>query len=420
MPRVGPSNTMSRIECAAPPEVSEILAPLETGNRFPRAARILFAAGEVSGDHHASHLARAILRLAPDARLFGAGGPLMRRAGIDVHIPTSHLGCVGLQESARFAGPLYRALWRIKDLIDEERPHAAVLVDNEGFNLMLARALNRRGIPVIFYFPPQVWLWGRWRARAVARLARLIIAAFPDEAEVYRRHGGRVALLGHPLVDLVSPNGDGRPSPETPDSRMIALMPGSRIQEVERLAGPMLEAAKIVLASHPNTEIILPVAAPHLLGRLKTAIAKSHMESRVRVIERDSYTQLARCSVVLMSSGTATLEAALLGVPMVVAYRVSPVTYWLGRCMTHVRHIAMPNILLRETVVPELLQGDVRPARLAEEVLRLLEDPERADAARCNLDRVRPLLGQPGAIKRAAAAILEEVRDTAAIPAGSG
>lgn len=380
----------------------------------PDEPKILFAAGEVSGDRQASHLARAILKQAPGARLFGAGGPCMGGAGVDVSIDVCHMGCVGLQESARFARPLYRALGEIKRLVDAEKPDAAVLVDNEGFNLMLARALNRRGIPVIFYFAPQVWLWGKWRARAVAKLARLIIAAFPDEAEVYSHHGGRVAWFGHPLIDLVgSPeNGTGATAPPDPEPgrRTIALMPGSRLQEIERLARPMIDAARIVLAQHPGLQIILPVAASHLRPKLQAAIAGARMETAIRLVEDDVYGHLSRCSVVLMSSGTATLEAALLGVPMVVAYRVSPVTYWLGRCLTHVRHIAMPNILLHERVVPELLQGEVRPERLAQEVLALLENTGRADATRSSLGRVRPLLGGTGAIAKAAGAVLQEVR----------
>ncbi|MCC6355888.1 MAG: lipid-A-disaccharide synthase [Verrucomicrobiae bacterium] len=380
----------------------------------------MLAAGEVSGDVQAAHLARAILAQAPHVRLFGAGGPRMAEAGVDVRIPTSHLGCVGLQESARFARPLYRALGQIKGLIGSEKPDAAVLVDNEGFNLMLARRLNRQGIPVIFYFAPQVWLWGKWRASSVAKLARLVIAAFPDEAEVYRHHGGRVAWFGHPLIDVVrAPDNCGQPG-HPPDHRTIALMPGSRIQEIERLARPMLQAAKIIRATHPDMQVFLPVAAPHLLNRLRAAIADVRMEDCVRLIERDAYAHLSGCSVALMASGTATLEAALLGIPMVVAYRVSPVTYWLGRCLAHVQHIAMPNILLRERVVPELLQGDVRPERLATEALALLDSDGRADAMRRSLRRIRPLLGEVGAIARAAAAVVKEARETASARTGPG
>lgn len=387
----------------------------------PPGPRILLAAGEVSGDIQASHLARAILAQAPHVRLFGAGGPRMAEAGVDVRIPTSHLGCVGLQESARFARPLYRALGQIKGLIGSEKPDAAVLVDNEGFNLMLARRLNRQGIPVIFYFAPQVWLWGKWRASSVAKLARLVIAAFPDEAEVYRRHGGRVAWFGHPLIDVVRPPERCADVPgHPPDRRTIAVMPGSRIQEIERLARPMLQAAKIVRATHPDMRVILPVAAPHLLTRLRAAIADVRMEDCVRLIERDAYGHLAGCSVALMASGTATLEAALLGIPMVVAYRVSPVTYWLGRCLAHVHHIAMPNILLREGVVPELLQGDVQPERLATEALALLDNDGRAEAMRRDLLRIRPLLGEVGAIARAAAAVVKVARATASARTGPG
>ncbi|HUL43151.1 MAG TPA: lipid-A-disaccharide synthase [Bacteroidota bacterium] len=379
-------------------------------------SRIFIAAGEVSGDRQAAYLARALRSQDPGIELYGSGGNRMREAGIDVRIQTSHLGCVGFQESLRYLHPLRKIMSSLHNLVLQDPPDLAVLVDNEGFNGMLAKFLGNRGIPFVYYFPPQVWLWGEWRARAIASRANLIIPAFQAESEIYQREGGTVQWFGHPLLDIVKPETDfhsaATASGLDPDRPILAIMPGSRFQEVEQLTSSLLGAARTILEKRPQYQIILPLAAPHLLSVLEQQIQAARMTDRVTIITQNVYTLLANSRLALLSSGTATLELALLGVPMVVGYRVKPVTYFLGKYLLRTRFIAMPNILLDQSVVPELIQDRVNSDRFATEAERILDDQAHANWIRSQLARIRPKLGYEGVLSRAASAILAEARKT--------
>jgi lipid-A-disaccharide synthase len=386
-----------------------------------RSIKLLMVAGDVSGDRQGAHLARALRARCGGVSLYGAGGERMQAAGVAVRLQTTHLSSVGLQESLRYLWPLRCAMTRIQGLVRSERPDLAVLIDNEGFNSALSHVLANEGIPVVFYFPPPIWFWGEWRASAIAKKAKLIITEFPNEAELYRRYGGQAVWFGHPLLDFVTPESDDREifyslglDPARP---AMAVLPGSRFQELERLASPLLGAARLVKKRHPDLQLVIPLAAPHLRPLLDKQIDRAGMTREVTLVTDHVYTCLSRCSVALMSSGTATLEAALLGVPMVVAYRVSALTYCVGRCVVNTRFIARPNILLNDRVVPEFIQGDVTAERLAAEVLGILENRDLAMAMRNRLLTIRPLLGNEGAIDRAASAILREVgvKETGAV-----
>ncbi len=371
--------------------------------------KIFLAAGEVSGDRQAAYLAEALWKHDPSLHLFGSGGERMRQAGVDLRLTTSHFGSVGFQESLRYLRPLRSVLSELRVMLLDERPDMAVLVDNEGFNGILARFLHKHDIPFAYYFPPQVWFWGEWRARAIARRAQLIIPAFEPELTIYRREGGNVEWFGHPLLDIVR----HRIRPEIafarrhldPSRPTIALMPGSRFQELEQLTLPMLKAARIIRRDHPNLQIIMPVAAAHLRAMIDSRLRAAGMESEVTVVSEDVYECLSLCGCVLLSSGTATLEVALLGVPMVACYRVTPLTFFLGRQLVKSRFIAMPNILLNEPIVPELLQEEVTAERLAKEALAILGNPALADTMRRNLRRIRPHLGSEGVLRRVADAV---------------
>jgi lipid-A-disaccharide synthase len=369
-------------------------------------------AGEVSGDRQGSHLARVILSRNPRTSLFGSGGEQMARAGVDIRVDSVRYGSVGFQESLRYFLPLRRMMAELREVVDSGRPHLAVLIDNEGFNSVFARFLHARRIPFVSYFPPQVWLWGRWRARAIAERATAIISAFSAEAGVYRHHSPKVAWFGHPLLDVVKPSADPAAALRRlgldPRARTVCLMPGSRQQEIERLAGPILQAARRLEIRHPDLQFVLPLAASYLRPALEQALEAHGMRQRVKIVSEHAYACLQSSALVLLASGTATLEACLFGVPMVVGYRVTPLTYHLARRLVKVRHIAMPNILLGERIVPELLQHETTGERFAAEALAILEDPERARRIRADLARVRPLLGQDGALDRAAGLILRE------------
>ncbi|MCX7015261.1 MAG: hypothetical protein NTW86_22350 [Candidatus Sumerlaeota bacterium] len=234
--------------------------------------KIMLVAGEVSGDRQAAFLSRAIRVRNKDALLFGAGGEEMHAAGVDIRVSTSHLGVVGVSESFRFLKPLYGVYKALGKLVRSERPDAVVLIDNEGFNTVFARSLRSEGIPVIFYFAPQVWLWGPWRARGIAKTASLILAVFPDEAEAYERAGARVAWIGHPLLDIVKTTGGGdsafRRAGLDPSRPTVALMPGSRFHELQRLTPVMAAAARRLKERRPELQFVLPLSGSLYGGRL--------------------------------------------------------------------------------------------------------------------------------------------------------
>ncbi|MDB6123049.1 MAG: Lipid-A-disaccharide synthase [Pedosphaera sp.] len=381
--------------------------------------KILMTAGEVSGDRQAAHLARTLLRLNNSIQLYGCGGNEMHSAGVDIRTQTAQLGCIGLQESARFARPLKSAIQELSKVVRSERPDLAVLVDSEHFNRPVARLLVEQQIPFIYYFPPQVWLWGRWRAKAVAKRSKMIIPAFSAEVDIYREKGGRVEWCGHPLLDLVKPEKDHQKifmqAGLDPQRPTVAILPGSRLQELDELAPSMLAAARQIKQRHPKLQFILPLAAPHLLSQIQKQIAEAQMTQEIRIIQQHVYTCLSRCEVIMLSSGTATLEAGLLGVPMVVGYRVTPLTFFVARRVVNTRFIAMPNILLNEGIVPELIQKEFTIQHLMAETLDILENKTRSNWIRNHLRKIPPLLGTEGSIARAATLILNEAASTAAL-----
>lgn len=375
--------------------------------------KILMAAGEVSGDMQGSYLARALLARDDSLRLYGTGGVKMKAAGVDIRIETTQFSTVGIPEALRFLFPLRSILKKLQAIILADRPAVAILIDNHGFNLALARFLKRENIPVIYYFPPQAWIASSVFARGIVNNTQLIISAFEQEAEIYRRHGGRAVSTGHPLLDIVKPG----PDPSSvlrglgiDESRpVLALMPGSRRQEVERLAGPMFGAAAIIKRQVPGMQFLLPVASHHLKPRLQEICDQVGCSEDIRYLEEDIYPCLSRCALVITATGTATLETALLGVPMVAAYRLHPLSYWLGRRFASTRFLAMPNLLLGDFVVPEILQRNVTAECLAQAALDILESPARSEAIKERLRQLPGILGGAGVIDRVVELILQEV-----------
>ncbi len=378
-----------------------------------KALRILMAAGEVSGDMQGGFLAKALLARDETLFLYGSGGPKMKAAGVDLRIDATQFSTVGVLEAVRFVAPLLRVLRHLQAIIRADRPDAAILIDNHGFNLMLARFLKKEKIPVIYYFPPQAWVASCLFAGGIARNTDLIISSFETEAAIYRRHGGRAVSLGHPLLDIAKPG----PDPSEVLTRLgldesrplMALMPGSRSQEVERLAGPMFGAATIIQRRIPGMQFLLPVASPELKPRLQEIREQVGCTAEICYLEEEIYTCLSRSDLVMTTTGTSTLEAALLGVPMVAAYRLHPISVWLGRMFASTRYVAMPNLLLNEYVVPEILQRAVTADRLAEAALEILESPARQAAMRARFRELPAMLGEVGVLDRVAELILNEV-----------
>lgn len=391
--------------------------------------RLLLSAGEASGDLNGADLVRALASLAPGIELFGMGGPLMEAAGVEVLFDPTAISTVGFTEALRSVSVLRRVLARLGEAMEARRPHGVICIDYPGFNMRLAALARSKGIPVLYYFSPSAWAWGRARARKLAELGVTILAVFPFEADVYREAGAEVVFVGHPLLDRVRPSAgreqvrrelglpdaglpeDGLPEDGLPEAPVIALLPGSRRHELQQLLPPMLAAARLVAEERPGARFVLPMAYTLHRHDVERLIAAGGVP--VTVVEGRTYDVLHAADAALIGMGTATLEAALLGVPHVACYRVSGATYQVARFLVKVPYYAMPNIVLGRRVVPELIQAQVSGENLARELLGLLV-PERRAAVKAELAQVRTRLGEGGAAGRAAAAVLQRVRPEAA------
>ena len=373
-----------------------------------RRHRILIVAGEASGDLHGANLAEQIRARDPGVEMFGIAGERMRAAGVRALVNLEDIAAMGATELISTLRRTLAALREVRTVVRGNPPDLAVLIDYAEFNMMLARSVRRTGVPVLYYITPQVWAWRRGRIRKLAARTDQMAVVFPFEAELFERQGGRASFVGHPLLDLVAP-AQGRAETLSrhglaPNSRLLALLPGSRRSEIRYLMRPMAEAARILARAHDLTPVI--ALAPTLSAADLHAAAGSAGLDGLRIIGGDTYSIIAASDLALVASGTATLETALLGCPMVIAYKMSAFTYGLGRLLvTGVDFIGMPNILAGRRVVPELIQWEVTSANLVRAAEPMLAEPTRSDTAAA-LRSVRRSLGDPGAAARVAAIAL--------------
>jgi lipid-A-disaccharide synthase len=376
---------------------------------------IMLSAGEASGDLHGATMCRALRALDPGLRLVGMGGPRMAAAGVEILVdPTAH-AAMGTSEAIGRVPGLYRAYKILVRRLREARPMAMVLIDFPEFNLRLARQARRAGIPVVYFIPPQLWAWRRGRIRQMARRVTRVLAAFPFEKNLYEEAGVPVEFVGHPLLDVVPSDLDREKARERlgvgERLTLVGLLPGSRRQEVDRLLAPMLDAAARLAFADGRRCFVLGLAASVDRG-LVTAHLERAFEAGgppVKVVEGLTHEVMAASDALLIASGTATLEAALLGTPMVVCYRVSRLSELVVRLLARPAWISLPNIVAGRGAVPEILQDKVTGARLAGEAERLLLDSVAATAQRAAFKEVRSMLGQPGVGARAARAVLKVV-----------
>jgi lipid-A-disaccharide synthase len=371
--------------------------------------RVLLVAGEASGDLHGADLLTALRRRLPDVEVFGLGGEQLRAAGMRTVADAGEVATVGVLEGVGRLRTLVRVYRALARQLREERPDLCVLIDFPEFNLRLARVAKRAGVPVLYYIGPQVWAWRRGRVRQIARLVDRLAVVFPFEPGLYADRLAAVEFVGHPLLDRTMAT---RSREETlrlhgldPARRTVLLLPGSRAKEIDYILPQLLAAVRDLAASG---QYQFPLGLAHTLDR-------RDLEGRVRgagvpvpVIGGDLYNLIAASDIALVTSGTATLECALLECPMVIVYRLSPVTFALGRLLVRgVSHVGMPNIVAGRAVVPELLQGEATGPRIAAEARTILEDPARQGAMRAGLRDVRGALGRGGAAMRAAAIAAE-------------
>jgi lipid-A-disaccharide synthase len=369
--------------------------------------RLLLSCGEPSGDLYAAELVGHIRQRVPGLEVVGLGGDRLQAQGARLTAHVRDLAVVGLLEVVSHLPRLRRIFRAVLAEVDARRPDVAVLVDYPDFNLRLARELRRRDIPVLYYVSPQVWAWRRGRLRAIRETVSRMLVIFPFEETVYREAGVRVTFVGHPLVDLVRPVEDTSAFLEScglhPDRPVVTILPGSRRKEVAHNLSRLAAAAELLRKKKPELQFLVALA-PSLD---REPVERAFAPSGARLVAGATHAALSAARLALVASGTATVEAALLGVPMVVVYRVSSLTYALGRPLVRVPHFAMVNLVAGRAIVPELMQSDFTPERVAVEAAALLEDRGRYDRTRQELEEVRRRLGSPGASARAAAIVAE-------------
>lgn len=366
---------------------------------------LLVVAGEASGDLHGARLLSRLRELEPGIRAFGLGGEELRAAGMELVADSSEISVVGIAEALKILPKARRIFHRLLDEVDRRSARAAVLIDFPDFNLRLAGALKQRGLQVIYFISPQVWAWRQGRVRTIARRVDRMLVVLPFEVEFYRRFGVEAIHVGHPLIDEV-PELDhvwDQPRPEN-EPFEIALLPGSRASEIEAHLPCMLAAAGRLASRHPVRARLIKARAV-APGFLEERLAAAPLE--IEVVATDRFAALSRSHLAICASGTATLEVGLLGTPMIVVYRVRPWSYLLGRWLVHLPYISLVNLVLGKQAVPELIQDQANPSRIADEASGLLGDHDRIRAMRRDLGGLRGRLGEGGASRRAAAHVVE-------------
>jgi lipid-A-disaccharide synthase len=371
------------------------------------APNLLVVAGEVSGDMHAAPVIRALAARRPGGAVWGLGGDGLAAEGVELLHHTRDLSVLGLVEVLKRYGYFRRVFREVLAEVDRRRPRAALLIDYPGFNLRLAAELKRRGVPVVYYVCPQVWAWHRSRIPKMAKLIDRLLVIFPFEVEVFAGTGLDVQFVGHPLVEAARTAFDA-PPPDLPwpGPLRVALLPGSRRQELERLLPSLLGAAARLERARPEAGFLLPAASPEIAALARSIIAATaEKPSRLEVVEGVTRAVLRQARAAWVASGTATLETALMECPMVVVYRTAWFTYQAGRRLVKVPHLGMVNLLAGRELCPELLQDAVTPERLVAAITPLLDDtPERA-AMLEGLRAVKASLGDGGAAERVAGVV---------------
>lgn len=370
----------------------------------------MFSVGEASGDLHGASVAKMLKQNIPDIEMFGMGGAKMREAGVEICYDIADLGVIGVAEVIKNLPRFFKLRDDLGRLMDERRPDVVVVIDYADFNMRLAKVAKDKNIPVVSYISPSAWLWRKGRAKTVAKNVARVAAIFPMEAKVYEEAGADVTFVGHPLLDIVKPT---RTKEEAyrhygadASKPIVLLLPGSRLQEINGLLPPMLEAAGEIARQVDGVQFYLPLA-PTVSDELVQPMLEA---SGIKVTcTRDGVHDLMQIATMgIAASGTVTLEAAIMQMPMVVVYKVAKLTYWLGRIILNLPNYSLPNIIAGRRIVPELIQHEANGERIANESLKLLTDRAYYCQMKEDLADVLIRLGEGGAVAKVAR-VIEEV-----------
>ena len=361
--------------------------------------RIMIVAGEASGDIYGADLAREAHRLDPELHFFGIGGQRMREAGVQTMVDSADMAVVGLVEVLKHFDVISAAFLKLKKMLREDPPALLILIDYPGFNLRLAKVARRAGVKVLYYISPQIWAWRQGRLKKIARLVDHMAVILPFEAAFYERAGVPVTFVGHPLLDMVQVSMNREQAAASfgldPSRKIVGLFPGSRNNEIERLLPVIIDSARVLEKQFPGLQFVVPVAstlkredlAPQILA---AGIDVTYTHERIHDLIR-------ACDAVISVSGTVTLEIALIGTPMVIIYKLSPLTYLLAKQLVKIEHIGLCNIIAGETVVRELIQHEANPDMISAEIGKILGNVMYANEIKHKLSAVRSQLKSGGA-----------------------
>jgi lipid-A-disaccharide synthase len=379
--------------------------------------RVMIVAGEASGDLHGARLVRAMRNMAPALEFCGIGGPRMAAEGVRLRFAAERLAVVGITEVFARLADVSAGLAAAKGLLKRARPALLILIDFPDFNLRVASIARKHGVPVLYYISPQIWAWRRGRARKISRLVDHMAVILPFEKAFYEGYRVPVTFVGHPLLD--QDGGPDQPPIQTDADSVcgddgypaaVGLLPGSRNKEIERHLPVMLAAARNLAEHAPGLKVLVSLAPSLDTDRMAAIIEAGRGQMDVELVPGGADKVYRRCRVAIAVSGTVTLEIALAGTPMVIIYRVSPLSYRLGKALIRVEHIGLMNLIAGRRIVPELIQHEVTAETIADSVWRIFSDPRRIKRIKTDLAAVRRAMGGPGASRRVAQIALEMMR----------
>lgn len=353
--------------------------------------RVFVSAGDISGDNHAARLVRELRSLVPKLEVYGIGGDRLKEEGAQIYFHLDDLSVVGIGEVFGRLPAILRAKRGTRRILKTVPPDVVLLVDYPGFNLPLAKTAHVMGLKVVYYIPPQIWAWGRYRVRYIKRWVDKIITILPFERDFYRGHGIDTVFVGHPLLDAIDKKRE--------EDRFIALLPGSRMSEIKNMLSLLLSISKVF----PDEGFIIPLASRR--HRDFVTLLVERINPKVAVNVGSTYEILSRSKLAVTASGTATLECAIIGVPLIIVYKVSLLTWIFARAVVDIPHIGLVNLVAGERIVPEFIQGEAIEEKIVPVVRRLLEG--EGEKMKEKLDGVRKMLGGKGASRRAAEVVAE-------------
>lgn len=364
--------------------------------------RIMIIAGETSGDRHGSKLVSAISNKDPTIFFCGIGGPELENAGVRIFVDASKLAVVGITEVLYKISGILKGMSLAKKTLKTLRPDLLILIDFPDFNLHLAATAKKLGIPVLYYICPQIWAWRSGRIKKMEKLVDHLAVILPFEETFYTKYDMLVTFVGHPLLDNDLFNQDDALDKWEGDTTVIGLLPGSRDREIAKHLPIMLDAAKILLGKLDGIQFVISLAPGIEREYMENIIASQTNGANFKIVSDGVKKIFKRSQLVVAASGTVTLESAIFGVPMVIIYKVSPLSYWMGRALIRVEHIGLVNLVAGKRIVPELLQDEASPENIADTVFAMLNNASGLKKLRSDLLSIKDTLGGPGASERVA------------------